>query len=708
MGPVLACLARRVDDIQNDMLLRTVTAKEMKDALFAMHPDKSPGPDGLSPGFFQTHWSTIGPECVTTVRYSILVEGKEWGPVTPGRGLRQGDLLSPYLFILVAECLSAMLRAREEEGVLQGLRVARGAPAVSHIFFADDCLFLFRANRFEAEVLHDVLIDYGRASGQEVNVGKTSIVFGRNVHREDKEAVCESLGIREQLGHGKYLGLPGYVGRKKREILGFVRERLRERVMHWGNRFLSRGGREVLLKTVLQSIPNYAMNVFLHPNGLSEEIEKIMNFFWWGCERRERGGIRWSQWKDLCVPKQFGGMGFRRVREMNLAMLGKQGWDFLKKPEALGGVRWRVGNRETIRIWGDPWLPDDTKPYVESPPLEYLGNPTVNSLECVNFREWDWEVLYDIFCERNVNLIQSIPLANGCDCDSLYWWGEQNEAYSVRSAYRLAVGNMGDGEGVIWKGLWRLKIPPKVKCFFWNLCTMRLPTKDALVIKRVPCDPICVLCGKANESSIHLFANCDFAHCCWTHLNAAWKMCYADSITVWIEEMWTVLPVKMLEQVVMVTWAIWEVRNGLVWQQKQSDPRAIVHAALLYARNWRGAREADELTVNRALQMPQLEPPSRVPHEVVRLNIDVAMDMNNCQMGFGWSARDSEGRVLGVVMFVQKGLFFVKEAEAMGAREALSWIKAMGWNRVTLETDAQVVTNAVSGGLNLSPFDLII
>nr|GMD82292.1 ribonuclease H [Ipomoea batatas] len=67
--------------------------------------------------------------------------------------------------------------------------------------------------------------EYGEASGQKVNLDKTSIVFGRNVHVEDKEAVCEVLRVHEQQGRGKYLGLPGYVGRRKREILGFVRDK---------------------------------------------------------------------------------------------------------------------------------------------------------------------------------------------------------------------------------------------------------------------------------------------------------------------------------------------------------------------------------------------------------------------------------------------------------------------------------------------------
>lgn len=90
-----------------------------------------------------------------------------------------------------------MLSIQEREGSLHGLRVARKAPAVSHLFFADDCLFFFRANSLEAGVIREVFREYGEASGQKVNFDKTSIVFTRNVEREDKEAVCEILGVHE-------------------------------------------------------------------------------------------------------------------------------------------------------------------------------------------------------------------------------------------------------------------------------------------------------------------------------------------------------------------------------------------------------------------------------------------------------------------------------------------------------------------------------
>ncbi|XP_031120324.1 uncharacterized protein LOC116023464 [Ipomoea triloba] len=319
--PVLACLNNRISADQNLLLLAPITPEESAfipgrsivdnvliayESFHAMHRlkkgrrgfgalkvDMSKAYDRVEWGFlenvmsklgFSSRWVSLMRECVYTVHYRVLVEGKEWGPIHPSRGLRQGDALSPCLFILIAESLSAVLRTQEEDGALHGISVARGAPNISHLFFADDCLFFFRANNLEAGVIKAVLDEYGVASGQQVNLRKSNIVFGNNVERDDKEAVCEVLGIREQQGRGKYLGLPGYVGRRKREILGFVKDKVRARIHHWGNRFLSRAGREVLLKTVLQSLPNYAMNVFRLPIGLCDEIEKLMNAFWWGCE----------------------------------------------------------------------------------------------------------------------------------------------------------------------------------------------------------------------------------------------------------------------------------------------------------------------------------------------------------------------------------------------------------------------------------------
>ncbi|PNX60847.1 ribonuclease H, partial [Trifolium pratense] len=103
--------------------------------------------------------------CVETVDYSIIVNGHMVGPVIPGRGLRQGDPLSPYLFIICAEGLSALIRQAENRGDLHGIKICRNAPVISHLLFADDCFLFFKATINEATVLKNILSVYEAASG---------------------------------------------------------------------------------------------------------------------------------------------------------------------------------------------------------------------------------------------------------------------------------------------------------------------------------------------------------------------------------------------------------------------------------------------------------------------------------------------------------------------------------------------------------------
>ena len=91
---------------------------------------------------FAQRWVDLIMFCVSSVQYSVLVNEKQVGPITPKRGLRQGDPLSPYLFIICAEGLSTIIRKAEVAGSLHGVKVCRGAPNVSHFLFAGDC-FLF-------------------------------------------------------------------------------------------------------------------------------------------------------------------------------------------------------------------------------------------------------------------------------------------------------------------------------------------------------------------------------------------------------------------------------------------------------------------------------------------------------------------------------------------------------------------------------------
>ena len=130
---------------------------------------------------FDAKWVELVMLCDSTVRYHVLRDGKEIGPIVPSRDLRQGDPLSPYLFILCAEGLSSLIHTYERAGLIHGVRVARGAPVVSHLFFADDCFLFFKASESEARLIKHILAAYSQGAGQLVNFNKSSISFSSNV-----------------------------------------------------------------------------------------------------------------------------------------------------------------------------------------------------------------------------------------------------------------------------------------------------------------------------------------------------------------------------------------------------------------------------------------------------------------------------------------------------------------------------------------------
>lgn len=157
---------------------------------------------------FHTKWIRWIMTCVTSVSFSVLINGVPEGQIIPQRGLRQGDPLSPYLFILCAEVLSHLMRRAMADRSLLGVKIAEQAPAVNHLLFADDSLFFSLANPRAGRQLKQILSLYESVSGQAVNLNKSSITFGKNVSDHVKQRMTNLLGINNDGGHGRYLGLP--------------------------------------------------------------------------------------------------------------------------------------------------------------------------------------------------------------------------------------------------------------------------------------------------------------------------------------------------------------------------------------------------------------------------------------------------------------------------------------------------------------------
>ncbi|XP_037496639.1 uncharacterized protein LOC119371133 [Jatropha curcas] len=228
---------------------------------------------------FCAMWVNWMKMCMTSVKYSVIVNGNTVGSIAPGRGLRQGDPISPYLFLVCAEGLSLLFSEAERCGKIHGGKAGRGCPKISHLFFADDSLFFFKGSNTKAINVKGILATYESASGQSINFQKSGITFSLNTSMTVKADISHILGVFNPFEGGSYLGLPSLISRNKRQVLGFLKERMWKHINSWSNRFLSKARREILIKSVILALPAYCMSVFELPLCLCDDLEKMMNSF---------------------------------------------------------------------------------------------------------------------------------------------------------------------------------------------------------------------------------------------------------------------------------------------------------------------------------------------------------------------------------------------------------------------------------------------
>lgn len=422
---------------------------------------------------FSENWVSLIMRCVETVKLSVRVNGHFSEIFSPTRGIRQGDPISPYLFLLCAEGLSSMLKFSGPNYLAKGIRVGIHAPWVSHLLFADDHLLFTQASSNGAQRLMNILQTYQNGSGQMVNIAKSAIFFSGNCQESVKGEMMQITGVNTEALCEKYLGLPTAVGRSTKEAFEHIPSKIRGLMGGWSEKMLSGAAKETLIKSIVHVVPTYSMSCFLLSPATCKKITSATANYWWS-GAADRRSIHWRKWTDLTLPKSHGGLGFRDIKNFNLAMLGKQGWRLMTNPESLcarvlkgkyfphgefmtatkkkkashtwrailagrkaldlGLIR-RIGDGASTNIWEDQWLPTG----IGNRPIYRRDGATamkVADLLSVGGRSWNMEALQQNLLPFDAEAAKRIPLGRVRD-DFWAWSEERHGLYSVRSAYRF-------------------------------------------------------------------------------------------------------------------------------------------------------------------------------------------------------------------------------------------------------------------------------
>ncbi|XP_070672460.1 uncharacterized protein [Malus domestica] len=213
---------------------------------------------------FSIGWRRIVMSCICTVSFAVILNGQPGDKFAPYWGIRQGDPLTLYLFLL--------------------------------------------ADKKNCTNLVQLLNEYCSAFGQTVNIQKSNLFFSSNISMDASVELGAIFDMNSISDPNTYLGVPAVWGRSKRQGLAYINDRIMGKLQGWKRCTLSQPEDEVLIKAVVQAIPAYSMNLFKFPVVVCNELDALISAFWWEKASRELN-IHWVGKKTLGLSKNQGGLG---------------------------------------------------------------------------------------------------------------------------------------------------------------------------------------------------------------------------------------------------------------------------------------------------------------------------------------------------------------------------------------------------------------
>ncbi|GJU36096.1 RNA-directed DNA polymerase, eukaryota, reverse transcriptase zinc-binding domain protein [Tanacetum coccineum] len=519
-------------------------------------------------------WRNWIQSCLTSSKGSILVNGCPTNEFQFYKGLKQGDPLSPFLFILVMESLHLSFQRIVNAGMFKGI-VLDQSLCLSHMFYADDAIFLGEWSDGNISTLIHVLKCFFHASGLKINLNKSKIM-GINVESAQVIQAAAKLGCLVLKCPFYYLGTR--VGGSMTRVQAWqeIVEKVKSRLSKWKSKTLSIGGRLTLLKSVLGSIPVFHMSIFKVPSKVLHILESIRSHFFNGHDPGSKKAS-WVKWNNVLTDKKRGGLGVSSLFALNRGLMIKWVWKFLSQKDSLwtkvivaihgvggkihsewtstGKSCWlsilsevrslqrkgmyvfdylthKMGNGESTKFWLDHWhtrgIFKDIFPRLYA--LESSKDVTVSSkigdtsLVC-SFRRIPRGGIEQNQFDSLVELVRSVTIVPSAD--RWNWNLESTGIFSVASARRrideICLPNIGE------ETRWVKCVPIKINVLAWKIKTDALPTRFNISRRGIDIqDMSCPICDNAIESTDHLFFRCGLVRDIANKVLSWWNLDHAN------------------------------------------------------------------------------------------------------------------------------------------------------------------------------------
>ncbi|XP_042973032.1 uncharacterized protein LOC122304830 [Carya illinoinensis] len=634
--------------------------------------------------------------CISNAHFSIVMNGVPKGFFKSGRGLRHGDPISPYLFIMVEEILSKLLKAKFEEKKIGVFVQPRGTPLISHLLYANDIVIFANGSKASARAIMRVLSTYEQWLSQNVSKGKSSITFSRHITRPRRRSIQRITRFVEGKTPFKYLGVPIIFGCMKSAYLEEIVGKIKARLEGWKNKLLANGARVLLLKHVLMSLPIYLLSTVYVPGLVMTSINRCLSNFFWGVQDG-KPKKHWKSRDKLCLPVAEGGMGFRKFTDIQKSLFMKFAWKIMVE-DSLWSNFFRF----------DKWL--DEGPLCNLVPM---GDPP--SLQVTEFKMekgWDVVKLHGILGAELTKKVLEVLSKSRAGADVLVWTASNDGKFSTKSAWNCVRINAPKVRWVDW--VWHPCIPKNISVNMWKVFNNALSVDDKIRSIGIPiaskCD--CYLNG-GYENRDRVLANGDIAKEVWRLAYAqmglgrttgiSWNRIVEECLTKASKSSQLGHLLRIIPSI--VTWSLW-LRCCKARAEGIKDSAITVWYNI---KTWI-AKVGEKLKVGKLLlsrdqkiltelNIP-VKPPKRVILKLVRwtklalgrlkLNVDGSSNGNLGSARAGGVLRDSKGELL-MAFSVHLGTGTSNYAEVMSLIHGLRRIKMMGVAHIDLESDSMLV-----------------
>lgn len=414
-------------------------------------------------------------ECITTPSFSVLLNGSIHGHFRSGRGLRQGDPLSPYLFVICMEYLSRDLK-RLDRSITFQYHPSCNPIKLVHLAFADDLMLFARGDIPSVAALCNKLQHFSKITGLAINKEKSEL-FVAGVDGPELQLMESKSGFKLGTMPFRYLGVPLQSSRLCSAQFAPLVDKCMDLIKGWNSKNLSYAGRTELIRAVLQGVATFWMGIFPLPAVVLKRIISLCRNFLW-CKSPLVNSRPLVAWREACLPKNQGGLGLISLPAWNLAALAKTLWELQRDKNSLW-IKWLHSYYlKGKSVW-------DYKP----------KNGDSHWLKCI-FRIRD--LLISLFGDPNSAVTQMQT-----------WFID--DVFQVQKPYLLflQVHPKAHWHSIVWKH----STPPKMAFVFWLAVKGRLLTLDRTPYLQL--GPFCPLCKHQTENHQHLFFSCGFSFKVW-------------------------------------------------------------------------------------------------------------------------------------------------------------------------------------------------